>query len=65
MVKIERDLADYIRKELPNAHICKTMKRNGGSKGSYYVEETRAVMNLIMQYNKDNNRVILEYPSVN
>ena len=61
MIKIEKDVAAFIRSKLPTACIKRTM--SGESKrGSYYVEETSAVMRLISQYCKNNERVIEEYP---
>lgn len=61
MIKIEKDVASFIRSKLPTACIHKTMKTES-KRGSYYVEETSAVMRLISQYRKNNERVIEEYP---
>ena len=57
MIKIEKDVAAFIRSKLPTACIKRTM--SGESKR---VEETSAVMRLISQYCKNNERVIEEYP---
>lgn len=61
MIKIEKDVAVFIRSNLPTVCIHKTMKTES-KRGSYYVEETSAVMRLISQYRKNNERVIEEYP---
>lgn len=55
-------MATFIRKRLPDVCIVKTLKNKGGSKhGTYYVEETSAVLKLIAQYQKTVN-VVSEYP---
>mgnify|MGYP006327723759 FL=1 len=62
MVKITKDMATFIRKRLPDVCIVKTLKNKGGSKhGTYYVEETSAVLKLLVQYQKTVN-VVSEYP---
>ena len=62
MVKITKDMATFIRKRLPDVCIVKTLKNKGGSKhGTYYVEETSAVLKLLAQYQKTVN-VVSEYP---
>ena len=62
MVEITKDTAEFIRKKLPNACIYKTMKSCGSKRGTYFVEETNAVLKLISQYKKTEN-VIEEYPT--
>ena len=63
MVKITKDMATFIRKRLPEACIVKTLKNKGGSKhGTYYIEETSAVLKLLVQYQKTVN-VVFEYPT--
>ena len=55
-------MATFIRKRLPDVCIVKTLKNKGGSKhGTYYVEETSAVLKLLVQYQKTVN-VVSEYP---
>ena len=55
-------MATFIRKRLPDVCIVKTLKNKGGSKhGTYYVEETSAVLKLLAQYQKTVN-VVSEYP---
>ena len=61
MVEITKDTAEFIRKRLPNACIYKTMKSCGSKRGTYFVEETKAVLKLISEYQKTEN-VIEEYP---
>ena len=61
MVKITKDMAAFIRKRLPDACIVKTLKTKGGSKGTYFVEETNSVLKLISQYKKS-EKIIEEYP---
>lgn len=57
----------YIRKNLPDVHIVKTLRSKGGSKGKYYVEDvedTDAVQKLITQYqNQKFKNIIYEYPA--
>ena len=56
-------MATFIRKRLPDVCIVKTLKNKGGSKhGTYYVEETSAVLKLLVQYQKTVN-VVSEYPA--
>ena len=63
MVEITKDTAAFIRKRLPEACIVKTLKSKGGSKhGTYYIEETSAVLKLLAQYQKTVN-VVSEYPT--
>ena len=61
VVVITKDIAAFIRKKLPNAKVYKTMKSCGSKRGTYFVEETNAVLKLISQYKKTEN-VIEEYP---
>ena len=61
MVVITKDMAAFIRKRLPEACIVKTLKTKGGSKGTYFVEETNSVLKLISQYKKS-EKIIEEYP---
>ena len=61
MVKITKDMAAFIRKRLPEACIKKTLRSKGSSMGSYYAEETSAVLKLLAQYQKSEN-VVFEYP---
>ena len=62
MVEITKDTAEFIRKRLPDACIVKTLKTKGGSKGTYFVEETNTVLKLISQYKKS-EKIIEEYPT--
>ena len=55
-------MASFIRKRLPEACIKKTLKNKGSSMGSYYAEETSAVLKLLAQYQKTVN-VVSEYPT--
>lgn len=61
MVEITKDTVEFIRKRLPDACIYKTMKSCGSKRGTYFVEETNAVLKLISEYKKTEN-VIEEYP---
>ena len=61
MVEITKDTAMFIRENDPNACIVKTLKTKGGSKGTYFVEETNTVLKLISQYKKS-EKIIEEYP---
>ena len=61
MVEITKDTAMFIRKRLPDVCIVKTLKTKGGSKGTYFVEETNTVLKLISQYKKS-EKIIEEYP---
>ena len=55
-------MGTFIRKRRPDVCIVKTLKNKGGSKhGTYYVEETSAVLKLLAQYQKTVN-VVSEYP---
>ena len=62
VVEITKDTAEFIRKKLPNACIYKTMKSCGSKRGTYFVEETNAVLKLISEYQKSEN-VVFEYPA--
>ena len=61
MIEITKDTASFIREKLPNVCIYKTLKTKGGSKGTYFVEETNTVLKLISQYKKS-EKIIEEYP---
>ena len=61
VVEITKDTAMFIREKLPNVCIVKTLKTKGGSKGTYFVEETNSVLKLISQYKKS-EKIIYEYP---
>ena len=61
VVEITKDTAMFIREKLPNVCIVKTLKTQGGSKGTYFVEETNTVSKLISQYKKS-EKIIEEYP---
>lgn len=62
MVKITKDTAMFIREKLPNVCIVKTLKTKGGSKGTYFVEETNTVLKLLSEYKKS-EKTIEEYPT--
>ena len=62
MIKITKDTAMFIREKLPNVCIVNTPKTTGGSKGTYFVEETNSVLKLISQYKKS-EKIIEEYPT--
>ena len=62
MIKITKDTAMFIREKLPNVCVVKTLKTKGGSKGTYFVEETNTVLKLISQYKKS-EKIIEEYPT--
>ena len=61
MVEITKDMAEYIRKRLPDVCIKKTMKKYGSKRGKFYAEQTESVLKLISEYQKSEN-VIEEYP---
>ena len=61
MVEITKDTAMFIRKKLPNVCIVKTLKTKGGSKGTYFIENSDSVLKLISQYKKS-EKIIEEYP---
>ena len=52
----------FIREKLLNVCIVKTLRTKGGSKGTYFVEETNSVLKLISQYKKS-EKIIEEYPT--
>ena len=62
MIEITKDTASFIREKLPNVCIVKTLRTKGGSKGTYFVEETNTVLKLISQYKKS-EKIIEEYPT--
>ena len=62
MVEITKDTASFIREKLPNDCIVKTLKTKGGSKGTYFVENSDSVLKLISQYKKS-EKIIEEYPT--
>ena len=62
VIEVTKDTAMFIREKLPNACIVKTLKTKGGSKGTYFVEETNSVLKLISQYKKS-EKIIEEYPT--
>ena len=61
VIEITKDTAMFIREKLPNVCIVKTLKTKGGSKGTYFVENSDSVLKLISQYKKSEN-IIEEYP---
>ena len=61
MIEVTKDTAMFIREKLPNGCIVKTLKNKGGSKGTYFVEDTNTVLKLISQYKKS-EKIIYEYP---
>ena len=61
VIEITKDTASFIREKLPNVCIVKTLKTKGGSKGTYFIEETNTVLKLISQYKKS-EKIIEEYP---
>ena len=62
VIKITKDTAMFIREKLPNVCIVKTLKTKGGSKGTYFVENSDSVLKLISQYKKS-EKIIEEYPT--
>ena len=62
MIEVTKDTASFIREKLPNVCIVKTLKTKGGSKGTYFVEETNTVLKLVSQYKKS-EKIIEEYPT--
>ena len=62
MIEVTKDTAMFIREKLPNVCVVKTLKTKGGSKGTYFVEETNTVLKLISQYKKS-EKIIEEYPT--
>ena len=62
MIEVTKDTASFIREKLPNVCVVKTLKTKGGSKGTYFVEETNTVLKLISQYKKS-EKIIEEYPT--
>ena len=61
MIEVTKDTASFIRENLPNFCIVKTLKTKGGSKGTYFVESSDSVLKLISQYKKS-EKIICEYP---
>ena len=61
VVKITKDIADYIRSKDPNACIVKTMSGHTSKRGKYYVAESTAVLRLLSEY-KESEKIIYEYP---
>lgn len=61
MFKITKDMAAFIRERLPEACIVKTLKSKGSAMGSFYAEESSAVLKIISEYQKTVN-VVEEYP---
>ena len=62
VVEITKDTAMFIREKLPNVCIVKTLKTKGGSKGTYFIENSDSVLKLISQYKKS-EKIIEEYPT--
>ena len=62
VIEVTKDTASFIREKLPNVCIVKTLKTKGGSKGTYFVEETNTVLKLISQYKKS-EKIIEQYPT--
>ena len=62
MVEITKDTAMFIREKLPNVCIVKTLRTKGGSKGTYFIENSDSVLKLISQYKKS-EKIIEEYPT--
>ena len=62
MIEITKDTASFIRGKLPNVCIVKTLKTKGGSKGTYFIENSDSVLKLISQYKKS-EKIIEEYPT--
>lgn len=60
MIKIEKDVAAFIRSKLPTACIHKTMKTES-KRGSYYIEQTKMVERLLKEY-YNNCKIVEEYP---
>lgn len=61
MIEIPKDTAMFIRKNDPNACIVKTMSGHTSKRGKYYVEDSKAVLKLLSEYN-ESEKIIYEYP---
>ena len=61
MIEITKDTAMFIRKNDPKACIVKTMSRHTSKRGKYYVEDSKAVLKLLSEYN-ESEKIIYEYP---
>ena len=48
---ISKEEAAYVRSVVPCAVIRKTMKQKGSKRGHYFVEETKAVINALSDFN--------------
>ena len=51
----------FIREKLPNVCIVKTMSGHTSKRGKYYVEDSKAVLKLLSEYN-ESEKIIEEYP---
>lgn len=64
LIEINKEMAEYIRKKIPDVFIKKTMLRSGSKRGKYFAEETSKVLKLIDEYNHGKNSNIVEqYPA--
>ena len=61
VIKITKDTAMFIREKLPNVCIVKTMSGHTSKRGKYYVEDSKAVLKLLSEYN-ESEKIIEEYP---
>ncbi len=61
MLVIDKGKASFLRKNLKKVCIYKTMRRGGSRRGTYYTEESSAVMRLLSKYD-NGQRIIEEYP---
>ena len=61
MVEITKDTAMFIRENDPNTCIVKTMSGHTSKRGKYYVEDSKAVLKLLSEYN-ESEKIIYEYP---
>ena len=61
VVEITKDTADYIRNKDPKICIVRTMSGHTSKRGKYYVEDSKAVLKLLSEYN-ESEKIIYEYP---
>jgi hypothetical protein len=62
MLKIDKELAKYIRSKSPKTHINETCRHKSKARRKcHYVEETSIVKKLIKEYNEKLN-IIKTYP---
>lgn len=63
MLSIDKNQAMYLRSNLKEVCIYRTMKKKGGRKHQNYFVESTADVNRLLQKYKSNINVIEEYPA--